>query len=108
MILKFDKNKYPLDHEWHEWIDNGDNNYNYYNDIIFNITYNIFCTKCGLNIIHQELNKNYEEYELIKLYDKDMFFIIVKNEIVESYDLSEINYKSILSCSEMIIKKLLE
>ena len=105
-MKNFNKTKYPLDHEWID-VENG----NYHQDVfnkVFNIAYIVCCSKCKLNIIHQEINKNYDDYETIKLCEEDMFYTVMNNEFITSCDVSKIDYENIYSCAEYLIKGLLE
>lgn len=106
MILNFDKNKFPLDHEW---VDNSD--YKYHPEVfveVFDIAYSVICSKCRLNLVNQKLNKNYKKYEEIKLYEDDNMFYIIRDNEYMNFHTDEIDYEYIYSCSEFIIKDLLE
>jgi hypothetical protein len=108
MRHNFNLSNYPPDHEW---IDIDD--YKYHEEtfkLVFKIAYSIKCHKCGLHIKHQVLNRDYEDYEEIKYHEEDEFYTYDNNLWIINfeYDIDNINYKEINSCSEMIIKSLLE
>ena len=114
-MIKFDKTKYPLDHIWEDVTSTN------YNKKVFLEVYNVFytvrCKTCRLEIHHSELNSNHENYETTVLYEDHFYFNAgilygipeTKYDIlIEITNELDMDYNLILSCAEIMIKKLLE
>lgn len=100
-MINFDKNKYPLDHEWIDIFQSKDESLT---RDVFIIHCYIECIKCKITVFHKEISskvKNLHFYKQLCVNDKGGHILY------DAYD-DAINYEKIYSCSEMAIKRLLE
>lgn len=98
MLKGFDKNKYPLDHNFIEYTLPGSiiTNLDCYSN--YTVKYRVYCAKCDIYINHEESENNNLFHCWIPL-DKVLFSI---------KDKSKFDFTKVYSCAEMAIKKLLE
>jgi hypothetical protein len=96
-MINFNKSKYPSDHEFISVYD-----YTLY-ESIYSIGYQIECTKCNIYIRHEEtVSRNTTITDLFGYWTTSFGNIYMK------HNRDNIDYGVVLSCAEMMIKKLLE
>lgn len=99
-MVNFDKNKYPLDHEF----ENNSSLYYVNYGKFYEIGYDILCKKCNLFIRHEEVIR-----EQTVDFLNDCFYAEIDNKLLFHYVNRDIfTFSKVLSCAEVMIKKLLE
>ncbi len=92
----FDPDKFPKDHIWKDYFNFSEKTTCYYN-----IIYNVFCENCYMIIGHSEPKAPAG-------FRKNMFVVYELHRSEIYYTSCAIDYTKIYSCSEMLIKNIIE